>query len=220
VADVDEGEFLRWYGAGEVIRPEEVAERLAGFEGPWWVAGGWAVEAFTGVRRHHEDLDVAIFRRDAERLRLATSDRYTAWSVFDGAFRPFNDDHPEVHPDASQLWLRPDARSSWHFDVLLNPDEDGRWVNRRLPEHTTDLDEVTWVREDGVRFLEPEVALLFKAKHHRPKDDRDLDAAWPLLSDERREWASMLVRTLGPEHPWATRLRTPRPSGPTSPPSP
>jgi hypothetical protein len=204
---MDDAEFLRWYGAWEVIRPEQVAERLAGFDGPWWVTGGWAIEAFTGVPRPHEDIDVSIFRRDAERLRLAVAERYTAWSAFQGGLRPFNDDQPEVHPDASQLWLRPDASSPWHFDVQLNPDRDGRWVNRRLPEHSAPLDEVTWVREDGIRFLNPEVALLFKAKLSRAKDDRDLDAAWPLLSTGQRRWLlEMLARTLGPDHPWPARL--------------
>jgi hypothetical protein len=162
------------------------------------------------VPRPHEDIDVAIFRRDAERLRLALADRYTVWSVFDGALRPYGGAYPEVHPDADQLWLRPDARSPWHLEVLLNPDQDGRWVNRRLPSHSAPLDEVTWVRADGVRFLNPEVALLFKAKYRRAKDEHDLDAALPLLSGTQREWlAGMLERTLGADHAWARRLAAP-----------
>jgi hypothetical protein len=36
---------------------------LAGLDVPWWVAGGWAVEAFTGVARSHEDIDLSVLRR-------------------------------------------------------------------------------------------------------------------------------------------------------------
>jgi hypothetical protein len=203
---VDEDTVRRWYGEWAAVRPEEVGDRLAGFAGPWWIAGGWAVEAFTGVQRRHQDIDVSIFRRDAEALRLAVADRYTCWSVFGGALRPFSDVEPAVHPDAVALWLRPDASSSWEFEVPLNPDDGGRWVNRRLPEHTAGLDDVTWVREDGIRFLNPEVALLFKAKYVRPKDEHDLDAALPLLSQRQRTWlGEMVARTLGEEHPWVRR---------------
>jgi hypothetical protein len=91
--------------------------------------------------------------------------------------------------------------------VQLNPDDDGRWVNRRLPEHVAPLDEVTWMREDGIRFINPEMALLFKARLHRPKDDRDLDVALPLLSAGQREWLhDMLERTVGSDHPWLARV--------------
>ena len=205
--EIDDAEFYRWYAAWETVRPEEVAGLLAGFGGPWWVCGGWAIEAFTGVPRPHEDIDVSIFRRDAERLRLATADRYTAWSAFLGALRPFSDAVPEVHPDASQLWLRPDSSSPWHLDVLLNPDLDGRWVNRRRPEHTAPLEEITWVRADGVRFLNPEVALLFKAKLRRAKDERDLEVTLPLLGEDRRAWLlDAITATEGQDHPWIPTL--------------
>lgn len=148
---MDDATSLRWYGAWEVVRPTEVGALLTGFDRPWWVAGGWAVEAFTGVPRDHDDIDVCVFQRDADALRRAVGERFTCWSVFDGAFRPFCDEQPEVHPDAVQLWLRRDAAAPWSLDVLLNPDQDGRWVNRRDPAHTADLADVTWVADDGVR---------------------------------------------------------------------
>ncbi|QIG42218.1 hypothetical protein G5V58_05070 [Nocardioides anomalus] len=203
---MDEAEIRRWYGPWDVPRPEDAPALMAGFAGPWWVAGGWAVEAFTGVRRRHKDLDLAALRRDADALRTALADRFQCWSVFDGALRPFTDELP-LHPEADQLWVRPGADAPWAFEVLLNPDADGRWVNRRLPRHTAVLDEVTWVREDGLRFLAPEVALLFKAKHLRPEDDADLEAALPLLDDARRTWLREAVAELHPDHRWLGRLR-------------
>ncbi len=40
--------------------------------------------------------------------------------------------------------------------------------------------------DDGVRYLRPEVTLLYKAALHRPKDDRDLARTWPMLDRESR----------------------------------
>ena len=55
----------------------------------------------------------------------------------------------------------------------------------------------------GIRYLRPEITLLYKAALHRPKDDRDLAVAWPLLG--RRPSGSGCARpwtgsTRG--HPW------------------
>src|SRR5215207_2484758 len=42
-------------------RPENVAQRFAGVEAPWYVAAGWAIDLFLGgQRREHEDLEVAV----------------------------------------------------------------------------------------------------------------------------------------------------------------
>ena len=59
---------------------------------------------------------------------------------------------------------------------------------------------------DGVRYLNPEVALLFKAKQHRVKDEVDLENAWPLMTTEQRRWLRDAVLRLHPNHPWQRRL--------------
>ena len=43
------------------------------------------------------------------------------------------------------------------------------------------LADVTWVADDGIRYMRPEVVLHHKARLHRPKDTVDLEVAWPLL---------------------------------------
>ena len=99
------------------------------------------------------------------------------------------------------------------LDILLNPDRDGQWVNRRLPRHVAPVAEVTWLAADGVRYLRPEIALLFKAKLHRAKDDRDLRVTWPLLSEPARGWLLDALAEVHPAHPWldepARTLETP-----------
>src|SRR4051812_37315216 len=44
-------EFDRWYGGWEPLAPSTIAEFMEGFERPWWIVGGWSVEAFTGIPR-------------------------------------------------------------------------------------------------------------------------------------------------------------------------
>ena len=40
----------------------------------WWVVGGWAIEAFTGVARRHEDIDLVIWARDLPLLRAVSTE--------------------------------------------------------------------------------------------------------------------------------------------------
>jgi len=37
------------YGPWSTLTPSEMAGALTGYRGDWWVVGGWAIEAFTGV---------------------------------------------------------------------------------------------------------------------------------------------------------------------------
>jgi Aminoglycoside-2''-adenylyltransferase len=51
--------FQRLYGPWRPASLAQAMELFEEFGRPWWIAGGWAIEAFTGVSRHHEDIDVA-----------------------------------------------------------------------------------------------------------------------------------------------------------------
>ncbi len=64
----EEDAFLRLYGPWAPLAPTEVAELLAGFDRPWWIVGGWAVDAATGLPREHEDVDVSMLGRDVPAL--------------------------------------------------------------------------------------------------------------------------------------------------------
>lgn len=204
--DEEDRAFMRVYGLWEPLSPAEVAALMDGFAGPWWIVGGHAIEAFTGVKRVHEDVDVVIFSRDVAALRRQVGERYHLWSNHGGTFRIIDDEHPEpLHP-LSQIWMRRDAQSPWELDCILNPEADGRWQSRHDDSFVADLDEVTWVDEDGIRYLNPEVALLFKAKHDRVKDGVDLRTAWPLLSEDKRRWLRDRVSERYPDHRWTARL--------------
>jgi hypothetical protein len=206
-APYDEGsEFFATYGDWAPLTVVEVAELLRGFDEAWWVVGGQAIEAFTGVARVHDDIDISFFPDAIPSFRKQLDGRYHLWSNHGGTFRLLNAEQPQpLHPLA-QIWLRKDARSQWVLDVSPSPSADGKWQSKRDASHVANLEDVTWIDDRGVRFLNPEIALLFKARQNREKDRFDLDNVWPLLAREKRQWLLAALRTFNPQHPWLASL--------------
>jgi hypothetical protein len=206
----EEGEDHYWerlYGAWDTLDPAGMREQVfAGFDRPWWVVGGWAIEAFTGSPRDHEDIDVSILVCDVPALRAHVGRSWQLWNIADGALRPLIDRWPDVQHPESQIWGRRDTTSAWAFDLPLTPDGDGLWTNKRLPDHVAPVEAVTWVGDDGIRYLNPEIVLLYKSRLERLKDTRDLERAWPLLDDRARGWLREKVALLHPGHAWLVRM--------------
>ena len=198
-------DFDRWYGGWDPLTPATIGDFMDGFDRPWWIIGGWSIEVFTGVPRPHEDMDISILSSDVGAFREFLGDRWTPWNVDDSWFRPFDHRFTEVRPD-SQVWVRRDAVSPWVLDVPFTPDTGGRWTNKRNLQHTEELDDVTWVAPDGLRYARPEVSLMFKAAQTREKDRRDAEVALPLLDRPARTWLRDAVARLDPEHEWARSL--------------
>jgi hypothetical protein len=204
--DDEDRAFMEVYGDWDPLTPAELNQLMAGFPEPWWVVGGHAMEAFTGVPRFHEDIDLVIFADHVPQLRAQLGRHFHLWSNHGGTFRIIDDDHPEpLHP-RSQIWMRANARSPWRVDCPLNPSVDGRWQSKRDESLVLDLEEATWVAGDGVRYLNPELVLHYKATQRRAKDEVDLANAWPLMTPRQRSWLREAVAKLDPEHPWSARL--------------
>jgi hypothetical protein len=204
--DDEERVFLEVYGDWDPLTPAELKQLMSGFPEPWWIVGGYAIEAFTGVPRFHEDIDLVIFSEHVPQLRAQLGRHFHLWSNHGGTFRIIDDDHPEpLHP-LSQIWMRANARSPWRVDCPLNPSVDGRWQSKRDESLVLDLDEATWVAGDGVRYLNPELVLHHKATQRRAKDEIDLANAWPLMTPRQRSWLREAVAKLDPAHPWSARL--------------
>lgn len=62
------------------------------------------------------------------------------------------------------------------------------------------------VTSDGIPYLMPEIVLLFKAKHDRPKDHADFEGTLPLLDDQQRTWLGAGLARVHPGHVWLERL--------------
>ena len=73
-------------------------------DAPWWIVGGWAIDAFTGRPREHHDIDVGFFRADLPRssstsprgLRLVQRERHAPTA--DACRRPAARLPPAVGP--------------------------------------------------------------------------------------------------------------------------
>jgi hypothetical protein len=205
--DEEDLAFLDVYGDWDPLTPHELAGLMHGFPHPWWIVGGHAIEAFTGVRRFHEDIDLVVFAEHAPDLRDQLGHRFHLWCNDGGTFRVLDDEHPELLAPLCQIWMRENARCPWRIDCITNPSRDGRWVSRRDETLEADLEDVTWVGDDGIRYLNPEVALLFKARQKRAKDEIDLGNALPLMTPGQRDWLGDNVRrTYGDDHPWLPRI--------------
>lgn len=202
----EEDAFLALYGPWEPMDPVRFAREMEGFGRPWWVVGGWAIEAATGYRREHEDTDVSILARDVPAFVEFMDGRWHVWNNVGGVLHPLGGQWRDVDEPASQLWLRADATSPWIVDVPLTPDDGGRWTNKVVSDHVDHVENVTWVADDGVRYLLPEIVLVYKARLRRRKDDPDFEATLPVLNSERRNWMRHALLALVPDHHWLSRL--------------
>ncbi|WP_090967374.1 nucleotidyltransferase domain-containing protein [Nocardioides exalbidus] len=202
-ADVaEEVAFRRLYGEWEALDPAGLAAFMAAYDREWWVVGGWAIDAFTGQQREHDDIDLVIWRRDLPAFQELVGERHHVWSVGSGMLRPLDADWPELHPEAGQVWLRDHALAPWFLDCILAEDRDGLWVSRRDDDHVAPLADVTWVAADGIRYMRPEVVLHHKVRLDRPKDRADLEVSWPLLGATEQDWLREAVRRWDPHHGW------------------
>jgi hypothetical protein len=138
--DAEDRAFIDVYGDWDPLTPSELAALMVGFPAPWWVVGGHAVEAFTGARRFPEVIDLVVFADQVPALRAQFAGVFHLWSNHGGTLRIIDDDHPEPLDPLSQVWMRPDARSPWRVDCILNASQDGRWQSRHDETLLADLE--------------------------------------------------------------------------------
>ena len=118
-------------------------------------------------------------------------DEWHLWSNYGGTLRPLDDQLPRaVSTPRARSGSGAAPRIPWVIDLPITPDRDGLWTNKRMPDHVAPLEDVTWVADDGIRYLNPEIGLLYKAGSARRKDDRDLDRCLPAAQRGRARVAA------------------------------
>jgi hypothetical protein len=197
---VDHDEIVRLYGPWTVRAPEDVAALLAGYGGLWWIAGGWAMEAFTNVSRPHGDIDPSIPRTDVARFHRHVWPRLDVWQADSGALCPMLEPQQLLPGSCENLWLRRSGADPWEFDVILMHATSTQWTYKRDARISLPIDDLLWTR-DGVRYLRPEVQLLHKAPGMRRQDQADFDACAELLSPHARAWLRAALHLAHPGTP-------------------
>ena len=201
VSQLDEPSLHALYGPWDPMPPELMTGPLADCGARWVVAGGRAARSGAPPRRHG-DTDVAIRAADFEAIR-AVLGGWHLWEVDDGALKPLLPD-VDLTPDCEELWVRREASQPWRFELLIDRHStDGEWVYKRDTRVRLPWDKAVHAI-DGVEYLRPEVALLFKAKRDRPKDHADLLAA--RLDPAARSWLADTLELLG-HREWARLTR-------------
>jgi hypothetical protein len=197
-----------------------IAEQLSGFDRPWMVAGGWAIDLYLGrATRPHKDVEIAIFRDDQLDLRthLAgwTFDYMTrvperpraAWAEGMWLSAPIHEiwaapaelgpvEHPGAHPLA--------------LEILLNERSADAWLFRKEPTVQLPIPRAIVQTASGIPVLAPEAVLLYKSGWTsgicRDVDDADFAHTAPLLPPDARTWLHQAIARGNPNHRWLRQL--------------
>lgn len=184
--------------------PSQVAQCLTGVSAPWCVAAGWALDLFRGMQtREHGDIEIAVPAAAFPQIR----DRFPGYA-FDavGSGRIWEEAAPCALAGTHQTWLRDRATGNYLLDVFREPHDGGTWICRRDETIRLPYSKIIQHTPGGIPYLAPELVLLFKAKHARPKDQADFDRTIPhMTSAQRRTLAELLVR-VHPGHHWLAKL--------------
>jgi hypothetical protein len=189
--------------ASAPLDPAEVAGVLAGFDRPWWIAGGVGLDLWLGrATRAHGDVDVVVLRRDQIVLRQYLADWDLHYVTAAHTLEPW--DGARLELPVHEIWGRRAPPGPWQVEFLLNEAEDDRWLYRRDPSVSLALDRAG--ADCGVPVLAPEIVLLYKAKEPRDRDEADFSVVAPELGPEQRSWLRAAIAGGHPAHPWLARL--------------
>ncbi len=205
-------------------RPLEIAALMQGFDRPWYVAGGWAIDLYLGrVRRRHKDVDLSMLRRDQLAIQAYLMQRgFTSMEKIVGEANERQPWPPgeELEPDTFQVFVELGSDGFAEFELLFGPTEGDEWLFRRNHQIRRPLSKLGMISEVGVPFLSPEIVLLFKSRHvHKPpadldakhvqfqsNDEADFQEVRETLNEEQRTWLKNAIELCYPGHRWLDQL--------------
>jgi hypothetical protein len=168
------------------------------------VAAGWALDLFRGGQtRQHGDIEIAVPAANFAEIR----DRFPEYA-FDTVSSGWiwEEASPRVLNATHQTWLRDRATGNYLLDVFREPHDGETWICRHDETIRLSYTAIISHTADGIPYLVPELVLLFKAKHTRPKDQADFDAAIPHMTAAQRQTLAILLDGVHPGHHWLAQL--------------
>ena len=164
---------------------------------------GHALDLFLGRQtRHHDDLEIGVAHHDFRAIERALHE-LELFVVGDGTAHAVTESALALH---RQTWGRDRGTGLWRVDVIRERWDGDVWVFRRDPRIHVEAAELVLRTPDGIPYVRPEVALLFKAKSIRPKDEADFEAVLPDLDEKQRAWLADALGIVHPGHSWLERL--------------
>lgn len=185
--------------------PQKIAGIMREFKPDWFVAGGWAIDLFIGREtRRHEDIEIVIFRRDQRAVQKYFSDWKLKKAAGGALFDWREDELLQLPVHAVHCFNERGAPP--FLEVLFNETDAFNWIYRRDDRIVKPLAEIYLTAETGIRFLRPEIVLLYKSKNPREKDERDFHATIGLLDAKSRKWLSNSLTVIDANHAWLKKL--------------
>jgi hypothetical protein len=93
-----------------------------------------------------------------------------------------------------------------NFEVLLNERNYNEWIYRRNTKVKKPLTEIYLTTDSGIKFLRPEIVLLYKSKNPRAKDEQDFESVVKRLDAESKKWLGNALAVCDSKHHWLQKL--------------
>ncbi len=185
--------------------PLQVSTMMSDFKPSWFVAGGWAIDLFLEKEtRIHQDIEIAIFRKD----QTALHDYFDGWllrKIVNGESVIWHRDEWLTLPIHEAHCYNEIAQPP-QIEILLNESNETEWIYRRNENIRRSLVKIQLEASAGVKFLCPEIVLLYKSKNPRAKDEQDFQAVVKCLDAERKEWLKDAIKVSNSKHHWLRSL--------------
>nr|WP_141500424.1 DUF5071 domain-containing protein [Paenibacillus luteus] len=181
-----------------------VMDIMGDFNKPWLIAGGWAVDLGLGcMTREHEDIDICVYREDAQ----AVLDYLKDWEIkvaVPGEHRLV--DYEQLSDLSLPRYCLHLFRGDDFLEILFTERLGDEILFRKNNNITMPMEQFA-LRDTAERpFVNPVWQLLFKSLAPREKDLADFQQYLPLLKDEEKRWLTNGIRLMKPDSDWLDKL--------------
>ena len=186
---------------------DRLLEVLSPVNAPWWLTGGWAVDALVGrMTRQHDDVDVLVLDRDLVAVAAAMPAAYAEHPA-SGARIEWDRISP-LEAGVDGLALPVDfGDGTSKLQVLIGLTDGDDWVyHRGRRTIRVPLDALGRRSAGGIPCLTPKVVLLFKSRELRDRDTADFLLLLPHLDGDERAWLRARIAPWRSDHPWLAHL--------------
>lgn len=182
---------------------EEVSLLLKDISIPWGIAGGWALDLHIGRQtRQHKDIDLIVFHHDQQEVYSYLSQEWILYKAYKGTLEIWKG---EQLKQVNDIWVKKEKTCTWAFQLMFVDQVESDWVYRRHPSIRRKASDIFLTTQKSIRYLRPEIQLLYKGGSSliREKDDLDWQTILPYLTIEEKEWlVSGLKRQFPEGHRW------------------